>query len=78
MNDCAGINIVRHFNSITVKAGGYENISFLEKDCRILVDKVRRLQLREGDAMTILNYFYKKQIVCNDFFLALIWISKID
>ncbi|XP_052299701.1 protein FAR1-RELATED SEQUENCE 5-like [Citrus sinensis] len=55
MNDCAGINIVRNFNSVVVEAGGYKNVSFLEKDCRNLVDKARRLQLGEENAMTILN-----------------------
>ena len=43
MNDCAGINIARNFNFIVVEAGGYENVSFLEKDRRNLVDKGRRL-----------------------------------
>ena len=43
MNDCAGVNIAQNFNSIVVKAGGYKNISFLEKDCRNSVDKARRL-----------------------------------
>ncbi|KAH9740653.1 protein FAR1-RELATED SEQUENCE [Citrus sinensis] len=42
MNDCAGINIVRNFNSIVVEAVRYENVSFLEKYCRNLVDKDRR------------------------------------
>ncbi|XP_024046630.1 protein FAR1-RELATED SEQUENCE 4-like [Citrus clementina] len=67
MNDCAGINIARNFNSIVVEAGGYENVSFIEKDCRNLVDKGRRLQLGEGDAMTILKYFQNKQAECNAF-----------
>ncbi|KAH9703329.1 protein FAR1-RELATED SEQUENCE [Citrus sinensis] len=39
MNDCAGINIAKNFNSIVVEAGAYENVSFLKKDCRNLVDK---------------------------------------
>ncbi|KAK9189877.1 hypothetical protein WN943_018476 [Citrus x changshan-huyou] len=51
----------RYFSS-----GAYENVSFLEKDCRNLVDKGRRLQLGEGDAMTILKYFQNKQAECND------------
>ena len=41
MNDCAGIKIVRNFNSIIVETSGYENVSFLEKDCRNLLDKAR-------------------------------------
>ena len=55
-----------------------ENVSFLQKDCRNHVDKVRRLQLGEGDAMAILKYFETKQAKCDGFFLALIWMSRID
>ena len=79
MNDCARINNNRNFNSIIVEVGGYENVSFIEKDCRNLIDKTRRLQLGEGDAMTILKYVQKKQADCNEFFfLVLIWMSRID
>ena len=68
INDCVGINIAKNFNSIVVETGGYENVSFLKKDCRYLVDKYRRLQLGERDAMTILKYFQNKQAECNGFF----------
>ena len=68
MNDSAGINIVQNFNSIVVEVGRHEHVSFLEKDCRNIVDKARRLQLGEGDAMAILKYFEKKQAECNGFF----------
>ncbi|KAK9180305.1 hypothetical protein WN943_029513 [Citrus x changshan-huyou] len=71
MNDCAGIRIAQNFNSIVVGAGGYENVSFLEKDCRNFVDKTRRLQLEEGDAMALLKYFQKKQAECNGFFFSI-------
>ena len=47
MNDSAGINIAQNFNSIVVEAGGHENVSFLEKDCRNFINKARRLQLGE-------------------------------
>ncbi|KAH9666229.1 protein FAR1-RELATED SEQUENCE [Citrus sinensis] len=71
MNDCAGIRIAQNFNSIVVGAGGYENVPFLEKDCRNFVDKTRRLQLEEGDAMALLKYFQKKQAECNGFFFSI-------
>ncbi|KAH9703432.1 protein FAR1-RELATED SEQUENCE [Citrus sinensis] len=71
MNDCAGIRIAQNFNSIIVGAGGYENVPFLEKDCRNFVDKTRRLQLEEGDAMALLKYFQKKQAECNGFFFSI-------
>ena len=60
MNDCVGIRIAQNFNSIVVEASGHENVSFLEKDCRNFVDKTRRVQLEEEDAMTLLKYFQKK------------------
>ena len=46
-------------------------MSFLEKDCRNLVNKVRQLQLGEGDTMTILKYFEKKQAECDEFFFSI-------
>ncbi|XP_024036849.1 protein FAR1-RELATED SEQUENCE 5-like [Citrus sinensis] len=58
---CEGIRIAQNFNSIIIGASGYENESFLEKDCRNFIAKTRRLQLEEGDAMTLLKYFQKKQ-----------------
>ncbi|KAH9730149.1 protein FAR1-RELATED SEQUENCE [Citrus sinensis] len=66
MNDCAGIRIAQNFNSIVVGAGGYENVPFLEKDCRNFVDKTRRLQLEEGDAMALLKYFQEKRAEYQD------------
>ncbi|XP_052291908.1 protein FAR1-RELATED SEQUENCE 9-like [Citrus sinensis] len=54
-----GIRIAQNFNSIVVGAGGYENVSFLENDCRNFVDRTRRLQLEEGDAMALLKAAYK-------------------
>ena len=47
MNDSEGINIAQNFNFIVVEAGGHENVSFLEKDCRNFINKARRLQLGE-------------------------------
>ena len=39
MNDFVGIRIAQNFNSIIVGAGGYENVSFLEKIVEILLTK---------------------------------------
>ena len=50
LNDKAGIRMNKSFNSFVVVAGGHENLSFLEKDCRNHMEKVRRSHLREGDA----------------------------
>ena len=39
--------------SIVVETGGFENFSFLEKDARNYIDKVRQLRLGEGDVVAI-------------------------
>ena len=47
MNNYARIRIAQNFNYIVIEAGGHENVSFLEKYCINIVNKTRRLQLRE-------------------------------
>jgi len=49
----AGIPLHKSFNSEVVAAGGYENMTFVEKDCRNCIEQVRRLRLGEGDAIAI-------------------------
>jgi hypothetical protein len=61
LNDQAGKNVSRNFRSLVVEAGGYENMTFGEKDCRNYIDKVRRLRLGIGDADAIQNYFVRMQ-----------------
>ncbi|XP_035551491.1 protein FAR1-RELATED SEQUENCE 5-like [Juglans regia] len=38
-NDLAGIRMNKSFGSLVVGAGGFENLPFLEKDCRNYIDK---------------------------------------
>lgn len=71
VNDRAGIRVNKSYNSVVVGAGNPENVSFLEKDARNLLGKLRRLRLGEGDAMAIQNYFLKMQIENNRFFSAI-------
>ncbi|KAF5464139.1 hypothetical protein F2P56_014243 [Juglans regia] len=42
-NDLAGIRMNKSFGSLVVGAGGFENLPFLEKDCRNYIDKARHL-----------------------------------
>ena len=53
--------MAQSFKSIVVEAGGFENVSFLERDARKHIDKVRWLRLGEGDAVAIQRYFKKMQ-----------------
>ncbi|KAH9724212.1 protein FAR1-RELATED SEQUENCE [Citrus sinensis] len=59
------------FKSVVVEAGGFEKVSFLEKDARNHIDKVRRLRLGEGDAVAIQRYFKKMQTENDGFFFSL-------
>ncbi|XP_073138623.1 protein FAR1-RELATED SEQUENCE 5-like [Henckelia pumila] len=71
VNDIAGIPLHKSYNSVVVEKGGYENITFIEKDCRNYIDKVRKLRLGEGDAAAFQAYFSKMQSLCPGFFFSL-------
>ncbi|XP_038688530.1 protein FAR1-RELATED SEQUENCE 5-like [Tripterygium wilfordii] len=68
LNDQAGIGVSRNFTSLVVEAGGYDHLSFDEKDCRNYIEKARRLRLGEGDAESIRNYFLRMQRENSNFF----------
>ncbi|XP_042983224.1 protein FAR-RED IMPAIRED RESPONSE 1-like [Carya illinoinensis] len=44
-NNLAGIRMNKSYGSLVVGAGGFENLPFLEKDCRNYIDKARHLRL---------------------------------
>ncbi|XP_073121140.1 protein FAR1-RELATED SEQUENCE 5-like [Henckelia pumila] len=71
VNDIAGIPLHKSYNSVVVKVGGYEKMTFIEKDCRNYIDKVRKLRLGEGDAAAIQAYFSKMQSLSPGFFFRL-------
>ncbi|KAH9726548.1 protein FAR1-RELATED SEQUENCE [Citrus sinensis] len=71
INEEAGIKMAQSFKSIVVEAGGFENVSFLERDARNHVDKVRRLRLGEGDAIAIQRYFQKMQTENDGFYFSI-------
>ncbi|XP_042983399.1 protein FAR1-RELATED SEQUENCE 5-like [Carya illinoinensis] len=69
-NDLAGIRMNKSFGSLVVGAGGFENLPFLEKDCRNYIDKARHLRLGKGGAGALREYFCRMQYK-NDGFFAL-------
>ncbi|KAF5441779.1 hypothetical protein F2P56_037010 [Juglans regia] len=71
INDMAGIRMNKSFGSLVVGAGGFENLPFLEKDCRNYIDKARHLRLGKGGAEALREYFCKMQYK-NPGFFALI------
>ncbi|XP_028065479.1 protein FAR-RED IMPAIRED RESPONSE 1-like [Camellia sinensis] len=71
LNDSAGIRMNKNFTSLVLEAGGHEKLSYLEKDCRNHMDKVRRLKLEKGDATAMYDYFVKMQADNSEFFYVL-------
>ncbi|VFQ66919.1 unnamed protein product [Cuscuta campestris] len=53
VNDKAGIPLHKSFQAAVVEAGGYEELGFIEKDCRNYIEEFRRLRLGLGNASTI-------------------------
>ena len=45
-------------------------MTFVEKDCRNYIDKVRKLRLGEGDAAAIQAYFSRMQALCPGFYFS--------
>ncbi|XP_022883667.1 protein FAR1-RELATED SEQUENCE 5-like [Olea europaea var. sylvestris] len=71
VNDFTGIPLHKSFNSTVVEAGGYENMTCVEKDCRNYIEQVRRLRLGEGDVAAIQSYFSKMQARCSGFYFSM-------
>ncbi|KAF5466222.1 hypothetical protein F2P56_016169 [Juglans regia] len=69
-NALAGIRMNKSIGSLVVGAGGFENLPFLEKDCRNYMDKARHLRLGKGGAGALQDYFLRMQYK-NPGFLAL-------
>ncbi|XP_042980212.1 protein FAR1-RELATED SEQUENCE 5-like [Carya illinoinensis] len=67
-NDLAGIQLNKSYGSLVVGAGGFENLPFLEKDCRNYIDKARHLRLGSGGAGALRDYFMRMQYKNNSFF----------
>ncbi|KAF5451928.1 hypothetical protein F2P56_026982 [Juglans regia] len=67
-NDLAGIRMNKSFGSLVVGAGGFENLPFLEKDCRNYIDKARHLRLGAGGAGALQDYFLRMQFKNPGFF----------
>lgn len=67
----AGIPLHKSYHSMVVEAGGYETMSFVERDCRNYIEQVRRLRLGEGDAAAIQSYFSNMQARCFGFYFSM-------
>ncbi|XP_039120132.1 protein FAR-RED IMPAIRED RESPONSE 1-like [Dioscorea cayenensis subsp. rotundata] len=57
LNDRAGISLSKNFHSLAVESGGYENLAYIERDCRNYVVKARQIRLGVGDPDALGAYF---------------------
>jgi hypothetical protein len=69
--DKAGVRPSKNFKALVVEAGGHENLSFGEKDCRNYINKVRNELLGEGDAEALRNYLMRMQEKNDCFFYVM-------
>ncbi|XP_041020469.1 protein FAR-RED IMPAIRED RESPONSE 1-like [Juglans microcarpa x Juglans regia] len=70
-NDLAGIKMNKSFGSLVVGVGGFENLPFLEKDCRNYIDNARHLRFGKGGAGALREYFLKMQYKNLEFFVLM-------
>ncbi|KAG6642748.1 hypothetical protein CIPAW_09G162400 [Carya illinoinensis] len=67
-NDLARIRTNKSYGSLVVGAGRFENLPFLEKDCRNYIDKTRHLRLSAGGVGAVLKYLLRMQFKNHGFF----------
>jgi hypothetical protein len=71
VNDISRIGLSQSFNSLAVEAGGYENLHFIEKDCRNFNNKERHIRLGQGGAKALLDYLNRMQETASGFYFAI-------
>jgi hypothetical protein len=69
--DKAGVRPSKNYKALAIEAGGYENLSFEEKDCRNYINKVKNELLGEGDAKAFLKYLMRMQKKNDRFFYVI-------
>jgi hypothetical protein len=57
--DKVRVRLSKNYKALVVEAGGLENLSFGEKDCRNYINKVRNELLGEGDVEALRNYLMR-------------------
>ena len=68
INDEASVRINKSFQSLVCEAGGYDNISFIERDVRNYIGKQRRSLCKDGDGQALLRHFPQMRELNSDFF----------
>uniref|UniRef100_A0A2N9FDM7 SWIM-type domain-containing protein n=1 Tax=Fagus sylvatica TaxID=28930 RepID=A0A2N9FDM7_FAGSY len=71
INDNAGVRINSSIKASVVEAGGYENVTYNQRDVRNFLEKERRLKCKEGDGQALHDYFVRMQAKNSNFYHAL-------
>jgi zinc finger SWIM domain-containing protein 3 len=71
INDNAGVRINSSIKASIVEAGGYENVTYNQRDVRNFLEKERRLKCKEGDGQALHDYFVRIQAKNSNFYHAL-------
>uniref|UniRef100_A0A2N9I5N6 FAR1 domain-containing protein n=1 Tax=Fagus sylvatica TaxID=28930 RepID=A0A2N9I5N6_FAGSY len=71
INDNAGVRINSSIKASIVEAGGYENVTYNQRDVRNFLEKERRLKCKEGDRQALHDYFVRMQAKNSNFYHAL-------
>ncbi|XP_057484620.1 protein FAR1-RELATED SEQUENCE 4-like [Actinidia eriantha] len=71
LNERARIMLNKTVTSFHIEAGGPDKVTYLPRDYRNYLDKLRRLQLAEGNAETMHRYFMRMRGDNADLFYAM-------
>ena len=71
INDNADVRVNSNIKSSIVEAGGYENVTYNQKDVLNFLNKERRLKCREDDGQALHDYFVRMQGKNSNFYHAL-------
>jgi hypothetical protein len=71
INDNAGVRINSSIKASVVEAGGYENVTYNQRDVRNFLEKERRLKCKEGNGQALHDYFVRMQAKNSNFYHAL-------
>ncbi|KAL4286256.1 hypothetical protein AHAS_Ahas19G0068000 [Arachis hypogaea] len=68
INDQAGVTIRNTYQSLATTAGGYDKLTFTQKDLWNHVARSVRVIEEEGDAQSLMQYFHRMQEQNRNFF----------
>ena len=71
INDNVGVRVNNSIKSSIIEAGGYENMTYNQKDVRNFLDKERRLKCKKGDEQALHDYFVRMQEKNSNFYHVL-------